>query len=383
MSENDYHGREQTKAKHYILKRYLQALAFKVLNFSDVTYVDGFSGPWKSRSEDFSDSSFMIAINVLKDAQEGVFQRTGRRRKIKCFFSETSPDAYSKLTEAVARFHDPAKLFEIRTFKGKFEDAVSDIQTYIGSSFPLIFIDPTGWTGYPFDKIKPLFNRGKCEVLINFMYAFVSRFVHSDDASTIASLDPILGGPGWRDRLEPDVPRGPAVEKLFRSSLKSAGHFDFVVSTKIEKTTSSIPHFFIAYATKHHNGLKTFRQTEYEALREHERNRADAAEHARELESGLPDLFSGHDADVRESTIDDIVKENMELASHDLLDFIRPAPQKFSNVVSHLLQIYMLRETNIKSLCVDLAKIGKIKNSWGVGGRRPRDNDWIKLEVGQ
>jgi hypothetical protein len=53
-----YSDREQTMAKHYILRRYLQALAFKVLNFSDITYVDGFSGPWKCREENFSDSSF-------------------------------------------------------------------------------------------------------------------------------------------------------------------------------------------------------------------------------------------------------------------------------------------------------------------------------------
>jgi len=60
-----YVGREQTKAKHFILRHYLQALAFKVLRFSDITYVDGFSGPWDTRTEDFSDSSFMIAITVL------------------------------------------------------------------------------------------------------------------------------------------------------------------------------------------------------------------------------------------------------------------------------------------------------------------------------
>ena len=43
-----YSGREQTQAKHFILRRYLQALAFKVLSFQDITYVDGFSGPWKT-----------------------------------------------------------------------------------------------------------------------------------------------------------------------------------------------------------------------------------------------------------------------------------------------------------------------------------------------
>lgn len=65
-----YSGREQTGTKHFILKRYLQALAFKVLTFSDLTYVDGFSGPWETKTEDFADSSFMIAITVLKDAQQ-------------------------------------------------------------------------------------------------------------------------------------------------------------------------------------------------------------------------------------------------------------------------------------------------------------------------
>ena len=39
MSDNPYHGREQTEAKHFLLKRYLQALAFKVLTggFNEIT----------------------------------------------------------------------------------------------------------------------------------------------------------------------------------------------------------------------------------------------------------------------------------------------------------------------------------------------------------
>src|SRR3984893_1733298 len=92
-----YSGREQTKAKHFILKRYLQALAFKVLTFSDITYVDGFSGPW----EDFRDSSFMIAISVLQDAQKRILERTGTRRRIRCFFSESNTEAFAQLKEAV------------------------------------------------------------------------------------------------------------------------------------------------------------------------------------------------------------------------------------------------------------------------------------------
>jgi three-Cys-motif partner protein len=108
-----YSGREQTKAKHFILKRYLQALAFKVLTFSDIAYVDGFSGPWETKTEDFSDSSFMIAISVLQDAQKQILER-GQPRRIRCFFSESNPKAFAQLNEAVTAFHSSENGFEIK-----------------------------------------------------------------------------------------------------------------------------------------------------------------------------------------------------------------------------------------------------------------------------
>ena len=359
-----YSDREQTRAKHFILGRYLQALAFKVLTFSDVTYVDGFSGPWETKTENFSDSSFMIAISVLQDAQKRILARMGKRRLVRCFFSENDPTSFAQLEEAVSIFHKPEEGFEIRTHCGKFEDAVKEIHEFIGPSFPLVFIDPTGWTGYPFKKIKPLFRRQKCEVLINFMYEFV------------------LGGPGWRERLDPNLPRGLAVEKLFRETLKSEGNFDFVVSTRIDKATAERPHFFIVYGTKSPDGLKAFRQTEYDALRQHAKNRASVKERSREERSHTVDLFSSYQAEVQEATIGQIVDEQKKLASDHLVKALGVSgPLSFSTVVIALLQAYMLRETNIRDICVDLAKTSKIENSWGGGKRKPHDVDIIKLET--
>jgi three-Cys-motif partner protein len=377
-----YSGREQTKVKHFILKRYLQALAFKVLTFSDITYIDGFSGPWETKTEDFRDSSFMIAISVLQDAQKRIFERTGNRRRIRCFFSESNAEAFAQLRDAVAPYQKPDEGFEIKTYCGKFEDAISEIQAFIGASFPLIFIDPTGWTGYPLDKIRPLFLPSKCEVLINFMYEFINRFAYSDDEDTIASLDPILGGPGWRDRLDRNLLRGPAVEKLFRETLKSAGNFDFVISTKIDKVSAERPHFFIAYATKSPDGLKTFRQTEYDALREHVKTRANVKEKKREERSNMVDLFAGRQAEIQEATIDEIVDEQKALASADLIATLRlQGPLDFSSVMVRLLQVYMLRETNVKDICVDLARAGGIENTWGGGSRKPQDKSIIRLKT--
>jgi three-Cys-motif partner protein len=376
-----YFDREQTKAKHFILKRYLQALAFKVLRFNDITYVDGFSGPWKTKTEDFGDTSFMIAISVLKDAQRKIQIQTARRPKIRCFFSENNRQAYAKLAAAIASFHSPGEDFEIKTYCGKFEDAISDIQTFIGHSFPLIFIDPTGWTGYAFSEIAPLFDRPKCEVLINFMYDFVNRAASMSDPKTIAFLDPILGGPEWETRLDPNLPRGLGVEKLFRDNLAAIGRFDFVVSTKIDRPTADRPHFFIAYGTKSRAGLKVFRETEYNALKINARDRADAKERKRENRSGSPDLFSGLDADVQEITIDEVVDEQKVLASRDVLIILREfGPISFSRLWEMLLRSHMLRVTNVKDICVDLARTGKIENTWGGGNRKPLDKDSIKLK---
>lgn len=371
-----YAGREQTKAKHFILKHYLQALAFKLLAFSDLAYVDGFSGPWETKSENFADSSFMIAINVLKDAQEKIAAQRGVRPRVRCFFSEKDKAAFAQLEAAVAPYR--ATDFEIETYCGEFEAAIPRIQAFVGRSFPLIFVDPTGWTGFGFDKIKSIF-ANKSEVLINFMYDFINRAASMRDAKTVASLDPILGGPGWEQRLDKSLQRGLAVEKLFRETLKAAGNFGFVISTKIDRATKDRPHFFLAYATKSEKGLETFREIEYQALRSHARDRSSAKERKRAQDSGLEDMFAGLDADAQEQSIDELVDEQKKKATSAMIDLLRDGPLRFSTVWVALLQAHMLRVTNVKDICVDLAKKGTIKNSWGGGNRKPRNEDFIEL----
>jgi three-Cys-motif partner protein len=374
-----YLNREQTKAKHFILRRYLQALVFKVLRYFDVAYVDGFSGPWETKTEDFSDSSFRIAVDVLRDAQQVIFSQTGHRRKIRCFLSENNRDAYAKLATAVVPFHNPTSGFEIKTFCGNFEDAIPEIERFIGNSFPLVFIDPTGWTGYPLEKIKSLFDRPKCEVLVNFMYDFVNRAAGMADARTLESLDPILGGPAWETRLDAGLSRGRAVEKLFRETLRSVGKFGYVVSTKIDRPTADRPLFFIVYGTKSRNGLKEFREIEYQALRVNARDRANAKEHKRESRTGLVDLFPGFDASLKETSIDEIVSEEKELAKGELIKMLWEQSVTFEQVWTSILEAHMLRVTNVKDICVELAREGKIRNTWGAGNRKPQDQNVIQL----
>jgi hypothetical protein len=174
--------------------------------------------------------------------------------------------------------------------------------------------------------------------------------------------------------------RGLAVEKLFRKTLKDAGNFGYVVSTKIDKSTQDRPHFFLAYGTKDRSGLKAFRLIEHKALREHARNRSAAMTRKRELRTGQAEfgLIADQDADRDEASIDDLVAEQKELAKERLIQALEAKGSlRFSRVVDMLLQEFLLRETNVKDICCELANNGKIQRTWGAGNRKPTDESII------
>jgi hypothetical protein len=64
-----------------------------------------------------------------------------------------------------------------------------------------------------------------------------------------------------------------------------------------------------------------------------------------------------------------------------MLQMLSTAPDGvvFVGVLDTILEAFMLRETNVKDLCVELAKSGRIENTWGSGLRKPNDNTVIKL----
>ena len=103
---DDYFGREQTYLKHFFLERYLERVGFNICSFKDAfVYVDGFSGPWKSRDENFEDTSFMIAIEELRKVRDGIVRLGRSAPKIRCVFVEKDRKAFRELQEAVEGIH--------------------------------------------------------------------------------------------------------------------------------------------------------------------------------------------------------------------------------------------------------------------------------------
>ncbi len=165
-----YRGREQTYLKHFFLEKYLERVAY-IIGFSQpkFAYVDGFSGPWKSADEEFEDTSFRIALKKLRQVRNGLAPHR-RYPGIRCLFIERDVAAYEELRSVVNDRSDVT----VRALHGEFEDLIPEILNFIGNSFSLVFIDPTGWKGFGLRKIEPLLRQTSGEVIVNFMFDHIS-----------------------------------------------------------------------------------------------------------------------------------------------------------------------------------------------------------------
>ena len=95
--------------------------------------------------------------------------------------------------------------------------------------------------------------------------------------------------------------------------------------------------------------------------------------------SPTKDLFASFYEDVGEASIEAIVREQKALATIRLRALLEEERSvRFTRLVDVLLQAFMLRETNVKDICVQLAREDVIQKTWGSGNRKPNDNTIIK-----
>ena len=274
----EYHDREQTFVKHIILRGYLQKVAYNILSaWDDFTFVDGFSGPWEARSEEFADTSFGIAIRELREVRES-FRLRGKTKCLRCVFVEKEAEPFERLNGAAGGAAD----LHARAIHGTFEDNIPEVRRYVGSSFALTFVDPTGWS-IDLSRIAPLL-RQRGEVLINFMYEHFKRFVEDERPEIRASYDKPFGGLPWRKMIDEEMSNGlskeEAILEVFKTAVKEVCGFDYVASARIRHRKLDKSHFYLVYGTRHQKGLEVFRQVERTALSAEEFFRIEAKDRA-------------------------------------------------------------------------------------------------------
>jgi three-Cys-motif partner protein len=245
-----------TRAKHEILRRYLQAWT-PILShggFPEFIYIDGFAGP--GRYSQGEDGSPVIALKAA------LGQTLPSSTRIFFLFIECDPERGKVLKEVAEGIERPSN-FRVKVADGEtFEsEAKRLLDFYRSKRKPLpptfCFVDPFGWKGAPFLLVSEIMKHPSCEVLVNFMYEEINRFLGHPDQPD--NFDTFFGTPRWRDCLQATAShRNRCLRELYTAQLHAAGAA-YVRSFEM-RNDAGVTDYYLFYATKSIRGLQKMKE---------------------------------------------------------------------------------------------------------------------------
>jgi len=279
--EDPYQGREHARAKHEILKTYLERLLMIVgQHFNKVAFVDCFAGPWGAKSDDLTHTSPGIAMRTMKQCRDSLAARR-RHVRMRAIFVEIEPANCETLAEFLTKESQSQVQGEV--ICDSFQNAVPLILGKLDADeFAFVFVDPFAWKEVIAPAtLAPLLMRPKTELLINFMSTFIRLATgHQNQEQNLISLF------GQNSRGLTEQQR----VDLYRQRLQESGS-----STRLSRVrTAALPieygdkdavFYYMVYATRNARGLLTFLE---------EAEKADKGQRERRHErrsGGQQDLF--------------------------------------------------------------------------------------------
>lgn len=362
---SNYQGREQAYIKHLFLSDYLEKLVFKTASkYDTIVYVDGYSGPWQSTGEAFSDTSFGIALAALRKAK-ATWKTLGRDVRMIAVLVETSSDSFAQLSRLPLSHPD----IDIRPLHGDFISLAPIVSRRIpAQAFTFLFIDPKGWR-IPMSKLSDLLSRPNTEVVFNFMFDFINRAASMNEEGIVRGLNELIPFGDWRQKLAA-LPRGASsnaeqrkaiLVAAFSETLRQVGNYSYVAETPILRPLKDRTLYSLIYGTRKPAGMEVFRDCQIEALKAQGKVRG-TTKLAKEADSSGQQEMFGSLSDMAPSEVDQFLQTERELAKRLLIELCPSAPDQttYGSVWPVVLARHAIRKTELSAIANSERKAGSI-----------------------
>jgi three-Cys-motif partner protein len=352
---DEYATREQSGLKHFVLRRYLEAATRIIGGYKDIAYVDCCAGPWQSQKSDRSDTSFGIAIDVLRKASEEL-QKRGKRPRFKALLIEQDASAFSQLKDFTTSMSRPEVSVEAQNWD--FTGHVGDIVRFAEGpkSFSFVFVDPKGWSLAEHKLLEPILRIEPGEVLINFMSSFVNRFVMDgrSDFTNLLGADFAQVADLQGDEREDEIVR------RYCEAIRQVGKFKYVCALPVMNPQQDAFQFHLIYATRHTKGVEVFKAVEKNAEEETTKVRANVQHRKRQLRGASGELFAP-EVLYREQRYKRLAKKNAALAQAALWRLIRSGETvSYDDCWAEALQFATVRQEHLREWLSDAERNGVI-----------------------
>lgn len=336
-----------TAAKHEILRRYVQAWApiLSQGNFPQLVFVDGFAGPGRySRGEE---GSPIIALKAVIDQPRPI------KAKVDFHFIELDERRADHLASEVALLNLPknisASIHARRTFQEAFPQIWESYSWWRSRPPTFVFIDPFGFK-IPFSYVAKVMRAQSCEVLINFMFEEINRFL--SQAQMPDNFDDLFGCRDWREGVSIKSPRDRVkfLHDLYQRQLMNAAGASFVRSFAMRNERNTTD-YFLFFASNNELGLKKIKEAMW---------RVD--------ESGT---YTFSDATDPNQTTLFAAEPNREQLERLMLAKFSGSQTTVGEVEKFVVMQTPFRETHYKKILVGLERGGKVSVLGAPAIRRP------------
>ena len=336
--------------------------------YPKIAYIDGFAGPWKSSTDDLSDTSPGIAIRLMAACQTQLVDKLGRQTRIRSVFMETDEER-ADLLEAHTQ-HAPANIVRPEIWRTPFEAAMPRLLRWLqADEFAFVFVDPFGWKGIIEPAVlAPLLKRPRTELLINFMWNFINLATGLSEQDTNLAA---VFGEDWRDAAgyASEAKRRELMRRYRRQLAEVCdGHGGQRLRTAVlpvEYIDKKKVVFNLVYATHNATGLVVFWEEAEKTARKQERLKLQHRLDEVARKKGQNDLFNA-----------DQHHEERSLPSYDLkMAWLRRFPQVGDTLLVDMIAMADLIEetdgliSDLQAALGDLVKDGTLENT---NAKRPR-----------
>ncbi|MDP9267415.1 MAG: three-Cys-motif partner protein TcmP [Acidobacteriota bacterium] len=319
-----------TVKKHEILRRYWEAwLPIMGTWNGRILFIDGFAGP--GRYEGGEDGSPVV---VLKAA---IQHRYKVKAEVLFLFIEKDKDRCEHLRQVLKEMKPslPGN-FKYDCIEGSFDEEITKNLTELAQNKKklapaLVFVDPFGFSHTPYETIAKLLQNPRCDVLINFMFEEINRFLALPEQPR--NYDKLFGTDEWRKALAmPPGDRRKFLHDLYLAQLRKVAKYvrSFEMVNKGNATD-----YFLFFASNSLRGLEKMKEAMWRADSTGEYSFSDYTD-ARGLQSlfadnpdfnQLRDLIVGRFRE-QQATIEQIhefvVAETLFLGTHYKTKILKP-----------------------------------------------------------
>jgi len=270
--EEKLRDKGQTDMKHRILRLYLDPWIKKLSSSNSVSklvFIDGFAGP--GIYPDDTTGSPLVVMNKI----DRVLSKTavdGNIDEFKCIFVEDDDDTYEQLERNVTEHEAQVDhRIEPRCIPGEFEEWATEFMGEYKQGHPpptLIFVDPFGYSGLPFELLSELFQlrEKSLELLITFMSGKMAQWM--DDPNHQKAITETLGLDHWRQHFDDDMPkdrRAQVFSQLYQAQWRREADANFTFPFEMVEEGKRQTCYYLIHVTNHLDGLKVMKHTMFNA----------------------------------------------------------------------------------------------------------------------